>query len=250
MFMKLINYNLLMAILILCLAVGLYAQDNKDIENKWGGDAAVGLALARGNTDTTNFSLTFSAKGPLSKSLVNTNKAYFLLSKERDITNAESMGIHSQIKWEHSQRFFSYYEVQGFRDRFKNYTYRILPAAGIGYNVVSTERINLSARAGISPVLTKYYESGETDSYASIAFGNQFTWKISEGAEITQSLDINTNFSELGRYFFHFEVSLASAITKGLSVKLTVMDNYDNKPVGEGIKKSDISFIAGLSAKF
>lgn len=248
--MKPINYFLVMTILILCLFVGLNAQENEDTKNKWGGDAAVGLALARGNTETTNFSLTFSAKGPLSESLVNTNKAYFLLSKEKDITNAESMGIHSQIKWEHSQRFFSYYEVQGFRDRFKNYAYRILPAAGVGYEVVTTEKISLSARAGISPVLTKYYESGETESYAGIAFGNQFTWKISDSAEITQSLDFNANFSELDRYFFHLEVSLASALTKGLSVKLTVMDNYDNKPVGEGIKKSDISFIAGLSAKF
>lgn len=234
----------------LCLATGIRAQEEVNEENKWGGDASVGLALARGNTETTNLSLTLSAKGPLSATIDSTNKAYFLLSKENDITNAESMGIESQIQWKHSERLFSYYGIQGLRDRFKNYSYRILPGVGLGYKVVASENVQLSATAGLSQVFTKYYDSEETDSYTGITLGNEFTWKISPTADISQALSLNTNISELKHYFLQFEVSLASAITEGLSVKLTLMDKYDNDPVGEGIKKNDISFIAGLSAKF
>jgi len=237
-------------IVSLCLATGILAQEEGNKENKWGGDAALGLSFARGNTDTTNISFTFSINGPLSKSIDNTNKAYFLLSKEKEITNAESMGLDSQINWKHSARFFSYYEIQGLRDRFKNYSYRILPGLGLGYKIVALENVQLSASAGLSQVFTKYYDSDETDSYTGIALGNEFTWKVSPNAEIFQSLNLNADVSELSHYFLQFEVSLASAITKGLSVKLTLMDKYDNKPVGEGIKKNDVSFIAGLSAKF
>ena len=248
--MKLFKFHLLIVALCLCLVGWSFSQENKGGENKWSGDAAVGLALARGNTDTTNLFLTFSIKGPLSKSIDNTNKAFFLLNKENDITNAESMGLDSQIHWKHSARFFSYYGIQGLRDRFKNYSYRILPAVGVGYKVVANEKVQLSATAGLSEVFTKYYDSGDTDSYTGIAVGNQLIWKISEGAEISQTLDLNSDISELNHYFLRFEASLATAITKGLSVKLTLMDNYDNKPIGEGIKKNDISLIAGLSAKF
>jgi putative salt-induced outer membrane protein YdiY len=248
--MKLVKYKLFVVTLILCFVVGLHAQEKENEENKWGGDAAVGLALARGNTDTTNFSLTFSVKGPLSKSIDNNTKAYFLLNKEKDITNAESMGLESQIQWKHSERFFSYYGIQGLKDRFKNYSYRILPGLGLGYLVFTSENLQLSATAGLSQIFTKYYDSEETDSFTGITLGNDFTWKVSPSAEISQTLSLNINKSELGHIFLQFEISLASAITKGLSVKLTLMDKYDSRPLGEGIKKNDVSFIAGLSAKF
>lgn len=242
--------NWLIAALCLSLVTGAFAQEEGSEENKWGGDAAVGLALARGNTDTTNLSFTFSATGPLSKSIDSTNKAFFLLNKEGDITNAESMGVDSQIQWKHTERFFSYYGIQGLRDKFKNYSYRILPGLGVGYKILVEENLQLSASVGLSQVFTKYYDSEETDSFTGFTLGNEFAWKVSSTAELSQSLSLNINKSELGHLFFQFEISLASAITNGLSVKLTLMDKYDSKPVGESIKKNDISFIAGLSAKF
>ncbi|UCE42044.1 MAG: DUF481 domain-containing protein [Candidatus Aminicenantes bacterium] len=248
--MKPVKNKLFAATLILCLVLGLNAQEKENEENKWGGDAAVGLALARGNTETTNLSLTFSAKGPLSKAVDSTNKAYFLLSKEKDITNAESMGLESYIQWKHSEKLFSYYGIQGIRDRFKNYSYRILPGLGLGYKIFAEENLQLSASAGLSQLFIKYFDSEETDSYTGFSLGNEFTWKVSPTAEVSQALNINADISEPSHYFLQFDISLASAITKGLSVKLTLMDKYDSKPVGEGIKKNDISFIAGLSAKF
>jgi len=133
--MKHFKYHLLIAALCLCLATETFAQEKGKEETKWSGDAAVGLALARGNTETTNLSLTFSAKGPLSESIDSTNKVFFLLSKEKDITNAESLGLESHIQWKHSARFFSYYGIQGLRDKFKNYSYRILPGLGLGYKI-------------------------------------------------------------------------------------------------------------------
>jgi putative salt-induced outer membrane protein YdiY len=229
---------------------GSSAQEESSQENKWGGDAALGFALARGNTNTTSFSLTLSAKGPISKSVINSNKAFFMLNREKEITNAESMGLESQINWQLTERFFSYYKILGIRDKFKNYSFRILPSVGIGYKVVATEKVQFSASTGLSEVFTKYYGSGDTDSYTGIALGNQLIWKISESAELSQTLDLNSDVSELSHYFLRFEMSLATAIAKGLSVKLTFMDNFDNKPVGEGIKKNDVSILAGLSAKF
>jgi putative salt-induced outer membrane protein YdiY len=246
------NLRILAFILFVSLSIvaWTFALDEKNNENKWSGDITVGLALARGNTDTTNLSLTFSAKGPMSKTIDSTNKAYFLLNKEKEITNAESMGLESFIQWKHSARFFSYYGIQGLSDRFKNYSYRILPGLGLGYKVLTSENLQLSATAGLSQVFTKYYDSEETDSFTGITLGNDFTWKVSQSAELSQALSLNINKSELSHTFLQFEISLASAITRGLSVKLTLMDKYDSKPVGEGIKKNDVSFIAGLSAKF
>jgi hypothetical protein len=46
------------------------------------------------------------------------------------------------------------------------------------------------------------------------------------------------------------EANLITAIVRSWSVKLTFIDNLDNKPVGFGVKKNDITLIAGTSRKF
>ena len=54
----------------------------------------------------------------------------------------------------------------------------------------------------------------------------------------------------MSHYFARIEINLASAIAKGFAVKLSLIDLYDSDPVGEGVKKNDITFLAGLSVKF
>ncbi len=112
------------------------------------------------------------------------------------------------------------------------------------------EKVSLATSTGIAEVFTEYLDTGKTDSYTGLTVGNQFAWKISETAELSQQLTINSNISELNEYFARFEVNLAATIATGWALKLTFIDNYDNNPIGEGIKKNDIAFLAGLSKKF
>ena len=237
--------------LILCLA-GLSPAEEEAKENKVGlsGDVSAGFSLARGNTDTTNISISFSAKRKMSEKIEWLSTGFFLLGRVDGQTQAESLGLGSRVNWQHSERFFSYFELQGLRDRFKNYEYRVLPSVGVGVNILMKEKVSLSASTGISEVFTKYLDSGLSDSYTGLAVGNQFAWKISKTAELSQMLTINSDISELKNYFARFEINLAAMIAAGWAVKLTFIDNFDNNPVGEGIKKNDLAFLAGLSKKF
>lgn len=237
--------------LIFWLALSASAEEEKQEEKaKWSGDVSVGFSLARGNTDTTNFSVSFSAKRKISKKIEWFNTGLFLLGRVDGKTEAESLGLGSRVNWQYSKRFFAYFELQGFRDRFKNYGYRILPSVGIGYKILTGEKMTLSANTGIARVFTKYLDTGLIDSYTGVAIGNQFAWKLSETAELSQQLTINSDISDLDNYFARFEVNLAANIAAGWALKLAFIDNYDNNPIGKGIKKNDIAFLAGLSKKF
>jgi len=237
--------------LMFYLVLGVFAKEEKKEEKaKWSGDISVGFSLARGNTETTNLSVSFSAKRKLFKKIEWFNNGFFLLGRVEGETNAESLGLGSRVNWQHTERFFTYVELQVIRDRFKNYDYRILPSIGVGYNILVAEKVSLAASAGIAKVFTEYLDTGMTDSYTGLTVGNQFAWKISETAELSQQLTINSNISELNEYFARFEVNLAATIAAGWALKLTFIDNYDNNPIGEGIKKNDIAFLAGLSKKF
>lgn len=226
------------------------AEENKDTQKQWTGDISLGLTLARGNTETSNLSFSFSAKRILNSKLDWNNSGFFLFGKIKSTTNAESLGISSSINWKHSHRFFSYYKIQVLRDRFKNYDYRLLPAVGVGYKLVSSEKTEFSLNAGLSEVFTKYQDTGETEAYSGLALGDNLIWKISPTADLTQQFTLTADLTEFPHFFARLEINMTAAINNNWALKLSLIDGFENQPVGEGIKKNDVTFLAGLSLKF
>jgi putative salt-induced outer membrane protein YdiY len=219
---------------------------------RWKGSVSLGLSLTQGNAQSSSFSFTFATDGPVNKAktVMWANKAICVFGEMDGETSAENILVASRLDWQHTGRLYSYYEIQGIRDRFKNYGFRILPAVGLGYKVISAETITLGLDAGLSQVIARYYDTDDTESYTGLKFGGQLTWTISETAEYNTKAEFTPEISEFSRYFVRLEANLVTAIAKSWSVKLTFIDSYDNNPVGPGIKKNDVTFIAGLSRKF
>ena len=236
--------------LFLALAFFTFAQEKAEEVPHWKGDVSLGLSLARGNARLSNFSFTFSADGPVGKNLTWENKGIYLFGQTDGKTSAESGQAASRLAWQHTNRFFSYYELQGIRDRFKNYSFRFFPAVGVGYKLVNQKTISVALDAGLSEVFTKYYDTGDTASYTGLKGGEGVVWKISDTAEVNEKVELISDVSDLSHYFLRLEANLLTAIAKSWSVKLTFIDSFDNKPVGSGIKKNDITLIAGISRKF
>ncbi len=249
--MKAARALIIASLLVLSLGLSGLAEEKKEPPH-WKGDVSLGLSLARGNSQSSSFSFTFAADGPINKAntLLWANKAIYLFGEMDGETSAENLLLSSRIDWQHTARLYSYYELQGIRDQFKNYSYRILPAVGLGYKVIARDTVSLGMDAGLSQVFAKYYDTGDTESFTALKFGYLLIWKIAETSEFNEKLEYEPDVSDFGRYFLRFEANLIAAIAKKWSVKLTFIDTYDSQPVGFGIEKNDITFIAGLSWKF
>ena len=238
------------ALLLLTVSLPASAEDKAEEPPRWKGDVSLGLSLARGNTQSSNFSFSFSADGPVGRNLMLENEGLYLFAEADDETSAESGLLASRLNWQHTARIFSYYELQALRDRFKNYSYRIMPAVGVGYKVIDQKAVTMVLDAGLSEVLTGYYDSGDTDSFLGLKAGQGLVWKISETSEFNEKAALTGDVSDLGRYFLRFEANLITSITKSWAVKVALIDSYDSRPVGPGIKENDVVFIAGISRKF
>jgi putative salt-induced outer membrane protein YdiY len=238
--------------LILCLSAWGWSEEAKEEPPHWKGDVSLGLSLARGNSRSSSFSFTFSADGPINqaKTLLWLNKAIYLFGESEGETSADNLLVSTRLNWQHTPRLYSYYELQGLRDRFKNYSYRIMPAVGVGYKIIAQKTVTMGLDAGLSEVFTEYYDSGDTDNYLGLKLGEELIWKIAETSEFNEKLEIDPDLSDFSRYFMRFEANLITAIAKSWSVKLTFIDTYDSQPVGVGVEKNDMVFIAGLSRKF
>jgi hypothetical protein len=120
----------------------------------------------------------------------------------------------------------------------------------VGYKLVSSEKTEFSLDAGLSKVFTKYRDTGKTESYTGLSLGDNFIWKISSTAELTQQFTLNADITEFPHFFARLEMNLTAAISKSWALKLSLIDGFDNQPAGEGVKKNDVTFLAGLSMKF
>jgi putative salt-induced outer membrane protein YdiY len=210
------------------------------------------LSLTGGNSQASSLSFTFAADGPINESqtMMWANKAVYLYGEMEGETSVENLLLSSRIDWLHTDRFYSYYELQGIRDRFKNHGARLLPAGGAGYKLIATEKVTLGLDGGLSFVFTKYYDTGDTDNFTALKLGEQLVWKITETSEFNEKLEVLPKLSDFGWYFLRLEANLVAALAKSWSIKLTFIDSYDNHPVGLGIRKNDVAFIAALSRKF
>jgi putative salt-induced outer membrane protein YdiY len=210
------------------------------------------LSLARGNAHSSSFSFIFSAAGLINKAntLLWTNKAVYLFGEMKGETSAENLLLASRIDWLHTARLCTYYELQGLRDRFKNYSSRILPAVGLGYKVMARDTVTLGLDAGLSQVFTTYYDSGDSESFTALKFGEQLVWKIAAASEFNEKLEYEPDVSDFGRSLIRGEANLIAALVKSWSLKLTFIDTYDSRPVGLGIKENDIAFSGSVDWKF
>jgi putative salt-induced outer membrane protein len=218
----------------------------------WRGDIALGLSLARGNSRTTSFSLAFSAAGPVNRAatLIWSNKGLYLFGESDGTTSTENLLLSSRLDWKHSDRFFTFLEVQGIRDRFKNYASRILPAVGAGYRLIAGEAVTLGIDAGLTHVFTRYYDSGLGEGETGLKIGERLVWKIGGASEFNEVAELVPVFASASRYYLRLEASLTAPLDGHWAVKLTVIDAYDSRPVGPGVVRNDLAFIASLSRSF
>lgn len=235
---------------ILSITIGCFAEEEKKDPMKWNGDLALGISVARGNSDTTTLSFSFSANKLLSEKFDWKNKGLLLVGRADDVLNSQSLDLTSSAKWSHSSRFFSRYEIQGIHDRFRNYRYRLIPNVAVGYKFVQAEATELSLWTGLSDTFTKFYDSGDTASYLGAFAGNDFIWKISSGAEFTQLSTLNFDLSDTSHIIARFELNLAAAIASGWGIKISLIEKYDSAPETEGVKKNDFTFLTNISWKF
>ena len=235
---------------ILSMTIGNFAQEEKENPMRWNGDLALGISVTRGNANASTLSFSFSANKLLSEKIGWRNKGLFLVGKAGDVLVSQSLDLTSSAKWSHSKRFFSRYEIQGNHDRFRNYRYRLIPNVAVGYKFVQAEATELSLVTGLSDTFTKFYDSGDTASYVGVFVGNDFTWKITSTAELTQLSSLNLDLSDTSHIIGRIELNLAAAIASGWGIKISLIEKYDSAPETEGVKKNDFTFLTNISWKF
>lgn len=237
-------------LVIFLLASPVFPADEEEKPATWKGDLTIGASVVTGNAKTSTFTIGFNADKTFKQPFEWLNSGSFLTSKAEGEKTAEKIMVTSRVNWNFSQRFLMFAEIQGMRDKFKDYRYQYLPSLGLGFKFLDTKAVQLSAHGGIALRIVKYFQTGKKEEELALKLGNRFIWKFSDAAELKQSLEWIPEFSNLKDYFLQAEVSLSASLGGHWAISITIAETYDSAPISEDIKKSDTTITAGITKKF
>jgi putative salt-induced outer membrane protein len=215
----------------------------------WHGNAGVGLALTRGNTDTQTFNLSALAiYDPLRKNVVKLDGLY-LKSKAEGENTANKAAFGARDEYKLGSRAFLYGEVRYQQDEFKKLDSLIAPTVGAGYKVVDSPKVKLGFDAGLGLAFeTLEGQEGTTDG--ALHAGQGFVWQISTNSKLTQAATALWKIDDFADAFYHLEAGLASSINSRLELKVAGLVDVKNKPADFTIEKTDTALLASIVFKF
>ncbi|MFT3754656.1 MAG: DUF481 domain-containing protein [Pseudoxanthomonas sp.] len=200
----------------------------------WTGKGELGLALSKGNTDSS------SLVGKLAAANENGNwknafGAAFLYSKSDDVESARRYEIFGTSGYRLGDRSYVFGSLRNERDHFATYEYQWTAAAGYGYEAIKNDATHLTFEIGPGYRWSKLQDvqvhENEVIARGFMDFGHQLT--------ATTSI-YDTLLIEAGKdnTFAKNDLGIQVAMTDALALKagLEVRHNTDVLP---GTKKTD-----------
>jgi putative salt-induced outer membrane protein YdiY len=199
--------------------------------------------VTSGNSDTANVNATLSTVRKWTRDEFMAN-AFLNYGTTDDEVTASQEGGSVQYNRLFSERFYGFARVDVLHDDVADLAYRVMPSIGAGYYFIKDEKFTLNGEVGPGYVWEKYF-SESRDEYASIRFGEKFTWQISKAARFWQGFEYTPQVTDFGNYQLFFEAGIATKIAGNLDLRLVVTDIYRSEPA-PGKENNDFTLAAGI----
>jgi putative salt-induced outer membrane protein YdiY len=226
----------------------------------WAGGGSLGFALARGNSETTNLAVGFNADRKTTKDTWTINIAQ-LYSQDEKLNATTANSFLGLIRYDRniSKRWFVFGVFSGMYDELQQLNYRFVPAAGLGFHAIATDRTTLDLLGGFGYTRESYY-NGTVNNLASATLGDEFVYKITKTTTFTQNLyylpSLNQPVyipgpgqSHPSNYRVNFTAGIATKLNGWMTANLNFLDQYVSQPV-PGNKKNNVIFTTGLGFTF
>ena len=217
----------------------------------WDGGINVGFALTRGNSQTKNLALAFTADrktlhdhlGLYANSVYATNDAPGVTPR----TNANA--IQSGIRYDHdiTTKLFAFVGADFQTDALQSLDLRSVFTGGLGFHVIKNDVTTFDLLGGANYTRENY--STFQRNLAGLTLGEELSHKVGMATLITEKLYIYPDLSQTGEYRGVFNFGTVTKINKWLGWQNAFADTYvTNPPAGK--KQNDIIFTTGLNVSF
>jgi putative salt-induced outer membrane protein YdiY len=232
----------------------------------WNGGANVGFSLTRGNSQTENLSLAFTAARATKADKISlyTNAVYGTnqLATPSTTANTEAGGIRYDRNI--NPRMFGFVSADFSSNALQDLNLRSVGSVGFGDHVIKNDRTTLDFLAGGNFTDENYTETIVTDAtttppttasekvihnYGALTLGEELTHKLGKSSVLTEKLYFYPDLTQTGEYRGTCNLGLVTKISKWLGWQSAFSDIYVSNPP-EGTKQNDVVITTGLNFTF
>jgi putative salt-induced outer membrane protein YdiY len=226
--------------------------------NYWSGYANVGGNVRSGNTDQIDYT---ARLGALRRTVKNRVGFDYIGNITRINSEDTSNNHRANLGWDYfvSQRLFvNVAGLEWYRDPFQNIGNRWTVTAGLGYEIIDTDRTEWSVSAGPAWQSTTWdsVEPGDDDASSSLSFriGTNFDYELTDDIDFYGLYNAFFTDKESGTYTHHLDTGLAIELIGDLDFNVSwIWDHIqDPRPLEDGSvpKKDDTRLVFGLGFSF
>ncbi|PYX96969.1 MAG: hypothetical protein DMG71_04375 [Acidobacteria bacterium] len=217
----------------------------------WNGGLNLGFALTRGNSQTKNLALAFTATrtGLHDKLGMYANSIYATNDVPGAIPSTTANTIQGGIRYDHdlTPRLFGFMNADFMTDDLQSLDLRSVFGGGPGLHVIKREATTLDFLGGANYTRERY--SLFTRNFAAATVGEEFMHKVHASTVIKQKLYFFPDLSNTGEYRATFDFGTVTKISKWLGWQNAFGDIFvTNPPAGK--KQNDIVLTTGLNITF
>ena len=217
----------------------------------WSGGLTTSFAMTRGNSETKNLGLAFTADrktlhdhlGLYQTSVFAANDAPGAIPS----TTANSNQGGARYDHDLGARTFSFTGADFQSDDLQGLDLRSVFSGGIGFHLIKRERTTLDLLSGLNYTRESY--STIQRNLIALTLGEEFMKKIGASTVLTQKLYAYPDINEGGQYRTTFNFATVTKLSKWLGWQNSFADTYvTNPPLGA--RQNDIILTTGLNIAF
>lgn len=221
------------------------------LTQNWAGGLNVGFALTRGNSQTKNLSLAFTADRKTLRDHLGlyTNSVYASDDAAAASPSTTANAIQAGVRYDHdiTTRLFAFVGADFQTDALQLLDLRSVLTGGLGVHLIKSDTTTLDLLGGAN--YTREHYTTFTRNLAAATLGEEFTHKVGAATLITEKLYFYPDFTQTGEYRGVFNFGTVTKISKWLGWQNAVADTYvTNPPLGK--KQNDVIFTTGLNLSF
>jgi len=217
----------------------------------WAGGGNFGLALAKGNSDTTNLALGFNAARPTPNDKLSlTAAALYATNTTNGIRNTSANSFAGSLRYDRNltKRLFAFGLMAGSYDHAQSLNERLNPSAGLGFHAIASKATTLDLLGGLGYTYENY-STGLTNNLINLTIGEEATHKFSANTSLVQDLYFFPDLNRSGEYRANFDFGIATKLHGALTWNVNFADRYVSNPV-PGKKNNDVLLTTGLGLTF
>ncbi|WP_457643179.1 DUF481 domain-containing protein [Persephonella sp.] len=217
-------------------------------KKNWKVHGELSYVKTSGNSDTETFATKVEANWEKTVNRL-LGKGSFLYGKTKNTENTNKLYLLG--RWERllTDRLFAFVQGDYLKDKISGYNYKTVWSAGLGYDILKTEKHTLKGLAALGYTFSDY-KDGPNKDYTTGLAELDYKWNIRENLVFKQLLNYQVNLEDTNVYYIKSDSSLQVKINANFALGVGYKVFYQSKPPTKNIEKTDTTFLTSLILDF